>query len=269
MLKQRILTALVLIPITLLLLFYLPPAYFALLTALITLLAAKEWAHLMGLRRFFPVLLYVGFIALLLWASLFILVQLLLFIAAAWWICASLVVFIYPRGSSWWGKGVIWRGLMGVIVLIPCWVAFNYIRNQPDGIYALLYLFVLTWGADSAAYFVGKKWGKTKLLPLVSPGKTWEGLIGAVLFGIGLAVLAQWLCSIPKTIWHWGILLSMLTVLFSIMGDLFESALKRQENLKDSGQLLPGHGGLLDRIDSMTAAAPIFATGATLLGMYL
>ncbi len=124
-------------------------------------------------------------------------------------------------------------------------------------------------GAQILRYFTGKQWGRHKLLPLVSPGKSVEGLIGALVNTVILTMIALWLCNTPSVVWPWAMLLSLSTVLFSIVGDLFESVMKREANVKDSGQLLPGHGGLLDRIDSLTAAAPVFAFGAWLLGHYL
>jgi phosphatidate cytidylyltransferase len=148
--------------------------------------------------------------------------------------------------------------LMGFLVLIPCWAALNYLRSLHDGIYTLLFLFALIWGADSAAYFVGRKWGKHKLAPQVSPGKSWQGLCGALVCALFIAAIAGWLSETPIQLWWRGAVIAVVTVLFSVMGDLFESMIKRQAGVKDSGQLLPGHGGLLDRIDSLTAAAPIF-----------
>ena len=142
-------------------------------------------------------------------------------------------------------------------------------KNLEKSLHFLLFLFVLIWGADTAAYFSGKKWGKNKLAPLVSPGKSIQGAVGAMIFSILLTFLALWIGRDSFQGWFWATVLSIITVLFSIVGDLFESMLKRRVDLKDSGQLLPGHGGLLDRIDSLTAAAPIFALGALLLGMYL
>ena len=159
--------------------------------------------------------------------------------------------------------------LIGVLVLMPCWAAVNFVRNQNDnGLALLLFLLVLIWGADSSAYFVGKKWGKTSLAPRVSPGKTMAGAGGALLFLLiySLAVLIA--CSVPYALWPWVLTLAFVTVIFSIIGDLFESVMKRQVGVKDSGKIFPGHGGLLDRIDSLTAAAPVFALGSMLIGMY-
>lgn len=271
MLKQRIITAMILIPLTLLVLFYLPPAAFCFLTAFIALGAAWEWSSLMEMLRIGWRASYLLLTALLFVSALYLPVFYIFVCASVWWLLAALLVFFYPRGSAWWAKSRVWRGLMGLLVLVPCWAAINYIRNQSDGsdgIYALLFLFVLIWGADSAAYFAGKKWGRHKLAPNVSPGKSIEGLAGALVFTVVLVFAVLLLLHIPMISWLWCFLLSLVTVLFSIVGDLFESMLKRQAGLKDSGRLLPGHGGLLDRIDSLTAAAPIFVFGSLLLGMY-
>lgn len=269
MLKQRILTALILIPITLILLFFLPPSAFCIVTGLVTLGAAFEWTNLMGLNKLLVRLVYVTLFAIVMIGILFIPIPLILLSAFVWWLFAAGLVFMYPRCNKWWGNSVFWRGLIGVFVLVPCWVAINFIREQIAGVYTLIFLLVLIWSADSTAYFVGKKWGKNKLLPAVSPGKSIQGLIGALFFSIVISLGTFWLCNISLSIWPWGIALSMITVLFSVVGDLTESMLKRTAGLKDSGHLLPGHGGLLDRIDSLTAAAPIFVLGAILLGMYL
>lgn len=269
MLKQRIITAIILIAATLAVLFYLSPQSFCIVIGVIALAAAWEWTNLMEIKSASWRLLYLVVMFLVFLNALFIPMTLIFVTTFIWWLFAIILITLYPRGSRWWGKGFVWRGLMGLIVLMPCWAAVNYIRNQNQGIYALIFLFVLVWGADSTAYFVGKKWGKNKLASIVSPGKSIEGVIGAVVFAIVITLLALWSSHVSFRGWPWAILLSVVTVLFSVVGDLFESMLKRQANLKDSSQLLPGHGGILDRIDSLTAAAPIFAFGALLLGMYL
>lgn len=257
---KRILTALVLIPIFLLLLFFLPPKAFFVLTGIIIVYAAWEWSLLMGIKQLkyrwiYPVIIFF----LLVYSVYYFYMPGVLTVTFLWWLFASLLVCCYPKLSKLWGKSIIIRGLMGIMVLVPSWMAINFIRNIYDiGIYVLLFLFVLIWGADSGAYFVGKWCGKTKLAPDVSPGKTWQGLWGA--FIVGLIITIAVLCWIkaPYKDWLPACAMATITVLFSIIGDLFESMLKRNEGLKDSGQLLPGHGGILDRIDSLTAAAPVF-----------
>jgi len=269
MLKQRLMTAFILIPIVLAIIFYLPPVPFLLLTSLIAIIGAYEWSRLMEVEKKSYRFCYVFFIILCLVITVFLPAMTIFAFAFLFWSLASLFVILYPKRNTWWSRGYLKRGLMGALVLAPCWGAINYIHSQTGGAYGLLFLFVLIWGADSIAYFVGKKWGKTKLAPLVSPGKSVQGMLGALAYAVILPLLLLWLLKTPGTIWFWASLLSVVTVLFSIMGDLFESMMKREVGLKDSGQILPGHGGLLDRIDSLTAAAPIFTLGGILLGIYL
>jgi len=262
MLKQRLLTAIILIPFFILLLFKLSAQAFYFFTLLIVAWGAWEWSSFMELKRFLYSLAYMLITIFSLFiVSLFPLIFVLC-ITSVWWLAAAFLVMRYPRNSAAWGGGTVLRGIMGLFVLVPCWLAVNFLRNDSShGISILLFLFVLIWGADSGAYFFGKKWGKHKLIPQVSPGKTWQGLFGALLITAVLAPLGLSFFNVPHLAWPIALLWTFLTVLFSILGDLFESMLKRQAGLKDSGHLLPGHGGILDRIDSLTAAAPIFALG--------
>lgn len=264
MLKQRIITAAILIPVFIFLVLKLNSTMFCMVTGIFVILGAFEWSGLMGVKRFPHNIIFPIIVAILLVLSLYLYIPTAMYASLAWWITASFLVFIYPKASNGWGNGVIVRGLMGILVLIPAWMAINFIR-QVEGPYALLFLFVLIWGADSAAYFVGKKWGKHKLAFQVSPGKTWQGFIGAILMTVVIALLASLLIKTPPHIIPGVVILSVITVVFSVMGDLFESMLKRREGIKDSGVLFPGHGGVLDRIDSLTAAAPIFVLCGLLL----
>ena len=258
--KKRILTATIWIPLFLFLLFYLSSIQFLIFTAFITLIGAWEWTRLSGISNLFWRYAYLALMGYVLFSMLFVFAPIVFFLAFVVWLFAIILILRYPT-SSLLSKNLVWRGSMGIVVLVPCWVAINFIRNQPQGVYLLLALFLLIWGADSAAYFVGKKWGKTKLAPHISPGKTREGCIGALIFSLCFALLIFYFEPSLRQKWLGVILLTFITVIFSIVGDLFESMLKRQVGLKDSGKLFPGHGGLLDRIDSLTAAAPIFALG--------
>jgi phosphatidate cytidylyltransferase len=235
---------------------------------LLTLGGVWEWSGLMGITKPVPKLIYLVITLALFLMAMFVPVPLILMIAFVWWLVALLIVVLYPRGTSAWGSMIV-RGIMGWLVLLPCWAAINFIRSQESGIGMLLFLFILIWGADSAAYFAGRKWGKTKLASSVSPGKSVEGVGGAVLFSLFFTLIVFALSQVPISQWPFILGLSVLTVLFSILGDLFESVMKRYVGVKDSGNLLPGHGGLLDRIDSLTAAAPIFALGSYLMAMLL
>ncbi|MCD6039098.1 MAG: hypothetical protein K0S27_498 [Gammaproteobacteria bacterium] len=261
MLKQRLLTAIILIPFFIFLVLKLSPQLFCFFTALAVVWGAWEWSFLMEIKLFPYYLIYPLFTIFVLVMANFLPVVPILYVTLVWWLVAACLVIRYPKNSTRWEKSIIMRGLMGLFVLIPCWVAVNALRSAPHGIHILLFLFVLIWGADSGAYFFGKKWGKHKLMPQVSPGKTWQGLLGALLTSTLIALLGLMIFKIPYLLWPIAFMWIWVTVLFSILGDLFESMLKRQAGLKDSGHLLPGHGGILDRIDSITAAAPIFALG--------
>ncbi len=265
MLKYRILTALVLIPLFIALLIFLPPIGFCVLTTLFVLVAAWEWSFLMGVQNKWRALIYPLIVLFLLWCAFELPLTATLYGAIVGWLIAFFLVIFYPRGSAVWGKSIIARGVMGALVLVPCWLALNFIRNVDTGIYVLMYLFVLVWIADSSAYFIGRKWGKNKLAPKVSPGKSWQGFIGELIVTLVIALATLIIFKFDSAQWLSFIILSIVTVLFSVLGDLFESMLKRNAGLKDSGHLLPGHGGILDRIDSLTAAAPAFAVGGILL----
>ena len=272
MLRDRILTALILIPVFLAIVLLLPAKHFAIVTGILVIVSAWEWSYLMGVKRFPKNILYPFFMIIFLVLTIYLLyrhivsVPMILSAAFIFWLLATVLVISYPKISAIWGKSILLRAIMGIMVLIPCLVAINFIRIFPFGTAILLFLFVIIWGADSGAYFVGRKWGKSKLAPLVSPGKSWQGLIGALLTTIIIVLAASLGFQLPYSLWGPLLLLALITVVFSVIGDLFESMLKRNEGLKDSSQLLPGHGGILDRIDSLTAAAPIFALGAMWLG---
>lgn len=269
MLKQRLITAAILIPITLAILFFSSPPVFCLITALLVLAAGWEWTSLMQLDYTGFKIGYLILMAVLMVMFLFIPTPLIFFASLLWWLFALVLVLTYPRGSGFWGKSVVIKGVMGALVLLPCWVAINYIRNEANGTSILLFLFVLIWGADSAAYFAGKKWGKTKLSPTVSPGKSVQGLFAALLFAVVITLVVLFTEQPGLQIYIFSVLLALVTVLFSILGDLFESMLKRIVGVKDSSNILPGHGGILDRIDSLTAAAPIYALGSLVLSIFL
>jgi phosphatidate cytidylyltransferase len=171
------------------------------------------------------------------------------------------LVSVYPRQQDLW-RNISTRTLAGLLILVPAWTAVVYLQGLSDqGPAYVLFLLLLIWCADTAAYFGGRAWGKRKLLVNVSPGKTWEGA-GSALVAVGvLSWVGAHILGVAAEQLSVFIGLSLVTVLFSILGDLIESMYKRQAGLKDSGTLLPGHGGVLDRIDSLTAAAPIFVLG--------
>ena len=187
-----------------------------------------------------------------------------LWLSMGWWIAALLLVLTYPRSAAVWRDSRLLRIIFGILTIVPFFwgmVAlrqYGYEQDHNIGARWLLYVMLLVWGADSGAYMFGKLFGKHKLAPKVSPGKTWEGLIGGLL----TSALISWLFGryapldiIPEIL----LICSVVAALASVLGDLTESMFKREAGIKDSGHLIPGHGGILDRIDSLTAAVPVFA----------
>lgn len=267
MLKQRILTALVLAPVMIGGIFYLPITQFMLFIAAIVVIGAWEWANLAGLKTALPRIGYAVFIAALIGAlTYFDGVQEpdVLYLAFAWWMAAFVLVATHPKFSTAWSHTVT-RLVMGVFVLVPMWVGFVQIKSYPFNDYLILFVMFVIWGADVGAYFAGRRFGKRKLAPNVSPGKTWEGVYGGLVATTVIACLGAWFLqdntSIKLNFNQWLLIIATTYVLtfVSVVGDLLESLLKRHRGIKDSSNLLPGHGGVMDRIDSMTAAIPVFA----------
>lgn len=266
MLKQRIVTALILLPLILGAIFYLSTPWFAFAIAIPVALGAWEWANIMGIENSGERMPYVGGILVALLVVYWLDLNLVLFLGCIWWAAAVWLVKSYPQEVERWHERRK-LGFIGALVLVPAWWSLVLIQGQEEGHWWLLYVMLLVWGADTGAYFVGRKYGKNKLAPAVSPGKTREGMWG----GLGLtAVIALIVAFSTPASDQVGLIpfliISLVAVVGSVYGDLAESMFKRQRGIKDSSQLLPGHGGILDRIDSITAAVPLFASGMVLLG---
>jgi phosphatidate cytidylyltransferase len=226
----------------------------------VIVLAAWEWSRLAGLHSTASRAVYVVGTLALLWGAYYLSPYVVLLVALGWWLVALVWITGFGDPKMTWPPWL--RAIAGVVVLVPAWWALVALHGvSPSGRYYLLFLLVLVWVADSAAYFSGRLWGTNKLAPRISPGKTWEGVWGALIAGLVLGVLGVILFGVQGSRWVAFVALCAATVAFSILGDLAESAFKRQSGLKDSGQLLPGHGGILDRVDSLTAAAPVFMLG--------
>lgn len=269
-LQQRVLTALLLAPIAILAVLMLSTLGFAWALGLILLGAAWEWSALAGLAspvaRSGYVVLIAAALILLAYLPGFWLQPLLLIVSLWWWLVGFRLTRIdqIPLCS----RPQPAQMLTGLVVLTPPWLALSHLHAfASSGPALVLFLLALIWVADIAAYFSGRRWGTTKLAPLISPGKTWAGVYGAMTGAslLGLA-LGLWLHLSPMASLG-SLALCLATALTSVVGDLYESLLKRRRGLKDSGRLLPGHGGLLDRIDSLTAAAPLFVLGLGGLGI--
>lgn len=259
MLKQRVGAALVLIFAFLAALFYMPPPIWAISMGAIALVAAWEWARLCGLTgmpRGMYALSLVATIAVFHVFSSTLMMQGIWLAALLFWFILAPIWLI----RHWTIRHRGFLLLIGLIVLLPTWFAFVMLRDID--IVLLLFLMGLVWAADIAAYFSGRQWGKHKLAPRISPGKTWEGVAGAVL--VAIIYVGLWQFFAPGVLARFSAvsgwaqsLAAILLVVISITGDLFESHLKRVAGMKDSGTLIPGHGGILDRIDSQTSVLPV------------
>ncbi|MCQ4348489.1 phosphatidate cytidylyltransferase [Pseudomonas stutzeri] len=260
MLKQRIVTALIMLPIALGGFFLLQGGWFALFIGLVVCVGAWEWARLAGFEAQALRLGYAGVVALLL-LGLYQLPQLagpLLALAVLWWLVAIGLVLGYP------GSARVWRALpvrlgIGLLLLLPAWQGLLLLKHWPEGNSLILAVMLLVWTADIGAYFSGRRFGRRKLAVQVSPGKSWEGLYGGLVACLLLTLLVGLYRDWAARDLLMALLGTALVVLISVVGDLTESMFKRQAGIKDSSNLLPGHGGVLDRIDSLTAAVPMFA----------
>lgn len=272
MLIQRILTAIVLIPLVIIALFFAPLSIFSYLIIAVCALATWEWSHFLGMvkktqKAIFMVLI-ISLLALLYLIPIDLSLKGQLFtyiicLSIVWWLIALLLVISYPQSAKYWSKSILIKLLFALFTLIPFYISMlelrsiNYDIDRYTGAVWLLYVFVLVWATDTGAYFAGRAIGKHKLAVKVSPGKTIEGFIG----GVSLAILV---CLLVYLTGYFAIsfinflISSLLAILVSVLGDLTESMFKREAGIKDSGNLIPGHGGILDRIDSLTAAVPVF-----------
>ncbi|CAK0749332.1 phosphatidate cytidylyltransferase [Gammaproteobacteria bacterium] len=272
--KKRIGTALVLMPPVVLTVLAVPTLGVALLMGGVVLVAAWEWGGLVGMFR--P--LYVSITAAMLLGVLYFFLQdaescqTLLLFGLAFWCMALYVVLSYPKLPLWW-KSHPAQVFSGWWVLVSGWGAVvalhaGYVSSDERGPEYTLFLLAMIWIADSAAYFSGRRWGKRRLAPRVSPAKTWEGCWGAAVSTILMALFGTWYFELGIGDSGLFVILCMATLMASVLGDLLESVIKRMHGAKDSGTLLPGHGGMLDRIDSLTAAAPVFVLGLDWLGKW-
>lgn len=263
MLKQRIITAIILAPLVLAGIIYLSPQHFAIATALVIALGAWEWAELAALS-FIQKLIYVVALISGCYAISVAgpgLQMLVLYLALLVWGVMLLWVIGYPASGRYWG-GSLQRALLGMAILIPAWLSLTLLKLENTNGASILLIMLIIWGADVGAYFSGRAWGNRKLAPKVSPGKTWAGVYG----GVALALVVCWLFSSMigfmqlGQLGHWLLfsLVAIVTATVSILGDLTVSMVKRRRGVKDSGSLLPGHGGVMDRIDSVVAGLPVF-----------
>jgi phosphatidate cytidylyltransferase len=270
--NQRVVTALLVTPLTIAIVVLLPTLAFAALIGILCLIALWEWTRLSGMRRRpwrAVVVAAAGALMLALWCCRD---------SGIWWSTIA-------AGAAGWFLAIVWLGhfsfaatqsvgntalkvAAGVLAVVPAWAALMELHGSQSLPHTwALYSLMLVWAADTFAYLSGRRWGTTKLAPKISPGKTIAGVYGALAGSALVAVIGGWLLHVRGAALIALVALGMLSVAFSIVGDLFESLVKRHAGVKDSGALFPGHGGVFDRLDALFAALPVFALGKALLGL--
>lgn len=271
MLRNRLITAFILAPIIVVGILKLPPLWFAIVWGVVMFAAFWEWTNLAGFRSratqwLFLALFLIGQLTARYWAPHA--VDWLSWPVVAWWFGIGIALRSFPETLLKIRYPTAVKAIAGLLVLLSSWIIMIWLRVN-FGVKQVLFLFLLIWLADAAAYFVGRRFGRTKLLPAISPGKTVEGVYGALLATALFAGSVGYYLEFKAIVISDFVVMSLLTVIISISGDLFESMMKRIGGVKDSGVLFPGHGGVLDRIDSISAAVAVFYLGSFLRDIYL
>lgn len=272
MLKTRTITALVLAPIGILVVLLLPTIAFAVVTGVIVVMSLWEWTRLAGFGSRPLRSAAIACVALAL-VPLWLLrheppSDALVVVGVIWWLLATLWLNNVSFGAAPTRENAALKFAAGLFATIPAWLALIRLHEGPQhGPGWALFALMLVWVADTAAFLAGSRYGRKKLCPAISPNKTIAGVYGALGAGALLGAFGGWLLGVRGAAWIALIVLALVTVVASIVGDLFESLVKRQAGVKDSGTLFPGHGGLFDRFDSVFAALPVFALGKALIDL--
>ncbi len=263
MLKHRVITALILAPLALAGIFGTDVQGFYWFVGAIVAVAAWEWARLSGYERQSLRVSYAVYVAVWLIFVRYIPATPILYVGLAWWLIAIVLVLRYPGTSRFWRQRSVKLGI-GLLILIPFWKTMLALREAQMlvdidlGVHLVLfYALLLIWAADTGAYFAGRAFGKAKLAPAVSPGKSWAGAWGGLACTVVLALVAAYWLDLRTVLAIQLVVVTVIAAIVSIFGDLTESLFKREAGIKDSSNLLPGHGGVLDRIDSLTASIPV------------
>lgn len=271
MLMQRTVTALVLAPLAVALILLAPTALFAIVVAAAFLFAVYEWTRLLGVRseaaRGVIVAVHAALFAAAWLGRGTALTWILVALGVAWWPLAALWLRNFSFAAAPTRENTSLKLVAGMFIVVPAWTAAVTMHGAGEhGPAWVLFGLLLIWVADSGAYLAGSRWGqgRAKLAPRVSPGKTWVGVYGALASSAVVGAVGAWLLGVRGFALVGVFVLAMLTVVASIVGDLFESLIKRHANMKDSGNLFPGHGGMFDRLDSVFAALPVWAGGLAL-----
>lgn len=259
MFMQRLITSLILVPLVLLILFYANPYVLGGVVLFITLAIGWESWQLIPMKTPLNKAIYLVLLVLSVWLCgyLFNYWQTCVLLL---WLFLYLAILRFPHSTTYWGYPPVVAVIL--LLIVPLFVqSLIRVYGLPQGKSLLLYALFLVWAADVGAYLVGKRLGKHRMIPQVSPGKSWEGVAGGFILSL-LVGIAGFMYYKPYSLFIW-LLIAALTTVSSIFGDLFISMLKRRCNLKDTGTLIPGHGGILDRLDSLIAALPVFYLGLT------
>lgn len=266
MLSQRVLTALLLAPLAIAIILLPTTPWFAGICAAVFVAALEEWLRLAGVRGTaarIALLATAGVLFVLLWqVHAGLPGAALLALGVAWWLLALAWLRHFAFGAAPTAENRRLKLAAGLLVVLPAWIALVTLHGlEPHGHWWTLLALVIVWAADIGAYFSGRTFGKRKLAPQISPGKTRAGAYGALVAGLLVCLAGGALLGVHGASLAGLGLLGVITVAASIVGDLLESLMKRHAGVKDSGSLFPGHGGLLDRLDSVFAALPVFALG--------
>lgn len=241
---------------------------------MVGILGMWEWSRLSGMTALVPRLIstvsFAAFVIVINELNFYswIETQSTFIFLSVWWFVASVrVVRSSGEVMSISYLQNTFRYFEGCLILLGLMFSLQLLHSQSTGSWLVVILLSLIWGADSFAYFAGRQWGNKKLLPSISPGKTWNGVVGGAIGGTLVSTVIVFLHPVLNAYVLWFVPVIVISIAFSVMGDLFESLYKREVNLKDSSHLLPGHGGILDRIDSLLAAAPVFVAGLFMIGV--
>ena len=277
MTRTRVIAALAMTPIAIAAILLLPTPWLVALAAIVFLAGLWEWFKLADiddtLARTVLLVVNMALMVAIVWGSRtsgglsYVLLQIMIVVGVAWWLLSMLWLRHFDFASNHETHARVFKLAAGTLAIVPAWCALAVLHgSEPNGHRWLFVALMIVWAADSGAYFAGRRFGKRKLAPRISPNKTIEGLLGGVASGLVVALAfapfaGATLRELPAVA-----LVAIVAVLFSVVGDLFESLLKRHVGAKDSGDLIPGHGGILDRIDGVIAALPVFALGKALMG---
>lgn len=257
MFRQRLLTTLFLVPLVLLAIYYANVWVLSSIVVILLLLGGWEWAQLVPINQLLSKLMFLLLLLCLTWLSVRWF-HYWLFGGLVLWGLIILAILSFPASQAFWGHRFLVAA--ACLILLPLFASsLAALYQHTQGKDLIVYLLCLVWATDIGAYLVGKRWGVHKLIPLVSPGKTLEGSLGGFLLAMLVAIIAHCYFKPPSAgIWY---AIAVGTILISMVGDLFFSMLKRRRKLKDTGHIFPGHGGVLDRLDSLIAALPLFYCG--------